>query len=220
MADDRYEGYPPYWHVLERLGPSLYAVFGFNRDIAFANRFAARYRFATSVTDLILKDYGADTRAGYSALARLAFAYSAFESMLELIGVGRKDAASILGPYPVAKWLKELRRYDPQYGFFQFVRERLGPKHEAQNVGQFLKGQGCDISALAASIRHVFFHGELTPNAGGSNPQVVRQICECLFKVLVEVMDQEFGGRLVRFERKAAPKPARPSDGGDDDIPF
>jgi hypothetical protein len=204
--------------VLEKLGPQRYGEIGFAKDIGFANRFAARYRFATSITQVELRGYTEDTHAGYTALARASFAYSAFDALLDLVGVPYKDASKILQKYPTARWLNQLRKHDPKQRFFEFVRQRVAGKHETANLEQFLKVQGCDITALARSVRHIFFHGELTPNAGGSLPQDVCRICDCLYSNLVEVMDTEFSARLAPFEEKRAATGAKWMDVDDDDF--
>lgn len=181
--------------------------------MAYANRFAARYRFANSVT-LTLKGYTSDTNAGYSSLGRLAFTYSAFETLLELIGCKRKEAFNILDPYPTGAWIKEVRARDPNSSFFLFVDKRVDAKYEKQHVMQYLRGQGCDITALAASVRHIFLHGELTPGAAGA--EVTCGVCDHLSDALVTIMDGEFAGRLEPF--KDVPPPASLILA--DDIPF
>lgn len=217
---DPYKGYSPNWRVLEGLiKVGRYGEIGFARNLAFANRFAARYRFATSIREIVLHGYKPDTHAGYTALARASLAYSAFEALLQLIGVPHKQATRLLGRYPIAEWLKTLRVHDPKNLFFGFVHERVAPTHEKVNVDQFLKGQGCDFTALARSVRHIFFHGELTPNAGNSSPQDVCAICECLFRGLVQIIDREFSERLAGFDKKPADAraaPARPASYNDD----
>ena len=218
IAPNPWEGYPPKWGVLEQLGPGRYREIGFARELAFANRYAARYRFATSVADITLKGYTTDTNAGYTALARVSFAYSAFDALLTLIGVPYKDASKVLAGYPYKRWINQLRKHDAKNSFFGFVSQRVAGHHETANMEQFLRGQGCDITALARSVRHIFFHGELTPNAGGCSPQDVCRICECLFANLVEVMDREFSARLAPFERKQKPTGPEWLDALDDDL--
>lgn len=196
-APNPYEGYPPGWGVLDQLGPSGYAAIGFSRDLPYARRFGARYRFARSVTEIVLNGYAsAETRAGYASLARVAFTYSAFESMLELIGVPRKGAHAVLSGHPVSRWLGELRAIDPGCTLIRFVADRIEPKHERAQLAQFLDDRACDVSAIAGSIRHIFFHGELTPNAGGGDPLLASKVCDHLTAVLFEVIDREFEARV------------------------
>jgi hypothetical protein len=210
-----YDGYPPKWSVLDQLGPPLFPAAGFKRDLAFARRFGARYRFACSVTEIVLKGYASgDTRAGYSALTRLAFTYSAFEAMLSLLGCPKKAAGTLLMKYDVAKWVAHITAIDPSCAFIKFVESKTQPNHEKTQIALFLAGKVCDVSAIAAAMRHVFFHGELTPNAGGVDPNVVCRICDYLIPMLVGVMDREIETRLGPLERKAASLPA------DADIPF
>ena len=210
-----YDGYPPKWHVLDQLGPSLFPAAGFKRDLPYARRFGARYRFACSVTEVVLKGYASgDTRAGYSALTRLAFTYSAFESLLALLGVPRKAAGTVLTKYDVAKWIGHLSAFDPSCAFIRFVESKTEPKHERAQIALFLAGKVCDVSAIAAAMRHVFFHGELTPNAKGVDPNVVCKICEYMIQMLVGVMDREIEARLGPLERKP---PVAPTG---EDIPF
>jgi hypothetical protein len=198
---DPWQGYPPSWSLLEQLVTAgRYGEIGFARPVASANRFAARYRFATSIKEIVLNGYTQETHAGYTALARASLAYSAFEAILQLIGVPSKDTSRLLRRYPVTDWLGYLRRHDPKQLFFGFIEARVAPHHEKTNLAQFLKGQGCDFTAIARSVRHIFFHGELTPNAGGSSPQDVCAICECIFSGLVEIMGREFSDRLAPFK--------------------
>ena len=212
-----WEGYPPKWAVLEDLGPHRYREIGFAQPMAFANRFAARYRFATSLSDIKLTGYTAETNAGYTALARTSLSYTAFDTLLKLLGLPYKEAPRLFGRYPVEKWLNQLRKHDPKQAFFGFVCQRVAGNHETANMEQFLKGQGCDITALARSVRHIFFHGELTPNAGGCLPQDVCALCGCLYSNLVEIMDGEFSARLEPFEAKQRAVRAQQAGGFDDD---
>lgn len=199
---DGYEDYPPFWRVLDQLGPLSYSAIGLARPLPYARRFGARYRFAKSVQEIKLAGYAsADTCEGYSWLTRLAFTYTAFETMLALIGVPRKGAYVILKSYPVAKWVKDLTSFDPPGVLFGFVEPRLTSNHETVNVKQFLAGKSCDVTALAAALRHIFLHGELTPNAGGCNPQAVCQICRYLHFMLFGIMDREIQARLERHDK-------------------
>lgn len=212
LADDvkipnPYDDYPPHWVVLDRLGPRHYGVTGFKRDLPFARRFGARYRFARSVKEIVLDGYSsADTRAGYSALTRLALTYSAFESMLALIGVSRKNAGTILTPYPIAKWVKDLTAFDPPCSLFRFVESRTHPKHEKAHLLRFLEGKNCDVTAIAAAMRHTFFHGELTPNAKDVDPKCVCRVCEYMILLLVGVMDREIESHLRPLDIRTLPQ--------------
>lgn len=214
---DPKKDYPPYWRVLNRLGPEFYHRIGFNRNLSFANRFGARYRFARSVTGVTLDGYTSGTSAGYSALTKLAFTYSAFEGLLELIGIKRKDAQTVLKAYPFHKWCNEIRAFDSSCTLFCFVAGRVRPKHEKDQLLQFIKGKPCDVAALAAGLRHIFLHGELTPNALGTDPAVSCQICEYLIGVLVSVIDREIEARLKPFENFEFKRFVDPDD---EDIPW
>lgn len=136
--------------------------------------------------------------------------------MLALLGVSKRVAARLLAPYPIAKWVACLTAIDPKYVFFTFIEERLDKgKIVHGNTSQFIAGRGCDdVTALAAAIRHIFFHGELTPNAGGVAPATVCQVCDYLIQVLFGVMNREIGPRLAPFDRP------RPEPAIDDEIPF
>jgi hypothetical protein len=217
-----YEGYPPHWRVLNKITVTRYNGLGFAKDIAYARRFGARYRFATSVTEVKLKNYAsAETQAGYSALTRLAFTWTAFDSLLALIGLPRTRAGELIDPRLRAYWIRELTQCDPGLVLFRFVAPRVTMRHEITNIGQFLRGQGCDVTALAACLRHVFFHGELTPNAGGVSPQAVCDVCEHLIGALVHLMDVEIAKRLEPLAESIEADEARArAAAADDDFPF
>lgn len=217
-----YEGYPPHWRVLDKITVTRYNGLGFAKDIAYARRFGARYRFAASVVEVKLKNYAsAETRAGYSGLTRLAFTWTAFDSLLALIGLPRTRASELVDAKLRAFWLRGLTRCDPELVLFRFVALRVTMRHEKTNIEQFLRGQGCDVTALAACLRHVFFHGELTPNAGGVSPQAVCDVCEHLIAALVHIMDVEIAKRLQPLAESLEAAEARArAAAADDDIPF
>src|SRR5687767_10054496 len=129
FAPSTIKDYPPEWDVLDQLGRARYHEIGFRRDMAFARRFGARYRFAKAFQDLTLSGYKAPTQQGYSALVKLALTYSAFETYLQLVGCPVKAAQTILRAYPVDQWVKALRQTDPKCVLFQFIEPRLTSNH-------------------------------------------------------------------------------------------
>jgi len=72
---------------------------------------------------------------------------------------------------------------------------------------------------LTKAVRHIFFHGTLTPNARGSEASEVAIACMALAGGVVQVMDVEFSTAvddLLGAANRAFPR----QDEADDVVPF
>jgi hypothetical protein len=139
------------------------------------------------------------TTIGYTALTRVSLHWSAFESLLKAVRVRDSDVPKLAARYTYADCLKVVRAHDPEGRFFTFVLAHLsGPGAERlrEQLTGYLRGGDCPSLPLAKSIRHIFFHGMLTPSAQDSRPQDVDAICTRLSRSLVTIKDREFSERV------------------------
>jgi hypothetical protein len=116
------DGYPSLWseydsHVVHT-GSDF---FGFTPDIGDVNRFGARFRAAASFRGVILDGYTLATAAGYSALCRVLFTWSAFESFMAICRVNQRSAAPMLARYGALKMSADIRRMDVGNRFYGFI---------------------------------------------------------------------------------------------------
>jgi hypothetical protein len=157
------------------------------------NRFHARYKFARSFKAIQLDGYSDATVNGYSALMRASLHWTAFELFKQALHI--KDTRDLIDLYPFDDHLATIRGCISNKPFFNVVRGHLlDPKQKSQ-IESFADGAKISPLILGKALRHIFLHGSLTPNAGGSIPSEVVVICEELCKYMVEVMDGEFQKR-------------------------
>lgn len=83
------------------------------------------------------------------------------------------------------------------------VRTHVNATHQRE-IDRHLRGRVCNPFYLAASIRHLFAHGLLTPNPAGVPMSAVATVSRFLCRVLFRVIDREFERRMSEFERVLA----------------
>jgi hypothetical protein len=183
---------------------------------ALVNRFRARYRFARAFRGLDLDGYGESTRQGYEAIIRVSLHWSAFETMLKALCLRGDQVPDIVARYPHAACGDDVRRADPDGRFVRFLLEQLEP-YETRLRGQLeahLAGNEVPATALSKSIRHIFLHGLLTPNAKQVDPRNVQFICNRLARGLHIIMDGEFSRAVAAlFELLLPPEEHSAADG-------
>lgn len=191
------DGYPTNWTHYDR---DVFYVgagqFGFVADNGDVNRFAARFRAAACYRGVNLEGYSAATASGYSALCRVLFTWSAFESFLHICGLDQRTAAPILDVRGALAVIAEIRRTDTDSLFYRFIYDRVNAPHKRE-LDNFFNNDPFNAAYLASAIRHLFAHGSLTPNANQVNPDTVTTVCDVLCEFLLTVMDQEFGNRVA-----------------------
>ena len=187
------DGYSTNWSQYDR---AVYYVgagqFGFQTDNGDVNRFAARFRAAVCYRGVNLEGYSAATADGYSALCRVLFTWSAFESFLHICGLDQRTAGPILDARGAHNVIAEIRRADTDRLFYKFIYDRVNANHKKE-LDNFFNSDPFNAGYLASAIRHLFAHGSLTPNANQVSPDTVTVVCNALCDFLVTVMDQEFG---------------------------
>ncbi|PIT71210.1 hypothetical protein B9Z42_16065 [Limnohabitans sp. B9-3] len=137
-----------------------------------------------------LEGYADQTVAGYSALMRASLHWTAFEMFKKALNI--KDTREIFKLHPFDSHLETIRACFTSKDFFQVVRGHLTDNKQKQQLDAFAAGDQISPLVLAKALRHIFFHGALTPNAGGASPAEVVIICDELCKYMVEVIDGEF----------------------------
>ena len=191
------DGYPTNWRHYDR---DVYYVgagqFGFDTDNGDVNRFAARFRAAACYRGVNLEGYSAATAGGYSALCRVLFTWSAFESFLGICGLDQVTAAPILDARGAGAVIAKIRRADTGSLFYRFIYDRVNTAHKRE-LENFFNNDPFNAAYLASAIRHLFAHGSLTPNANQVDPDTVTTVCNALCEFLLTVMDDEFGNRVA-----------------------
>jgi hypothetical protein len=191
--------YPTNWNsycgLIGQVGPS---VFDLGDDTGNVNRFGARFRAAKSFRGIELEGYSHDTAQGYSALCRVMFVWSAFESFMRIIDKNQGQISPILEQYSGSDILSKVKELDASRGFFDFIYERVNTAHKRE-LDSFRSNDVCNIAYLASAVRHIFAHGHLTPNANKVEASVCVNICNTLSDYLLDVMDKEFGARITNL---------------------
>jgi hypothetical protein len=166
-----------------------------SNNIAKYARWSARFRLAKSFKGLDLGDHyiGEDTPQRYSAIARIFFAYSAFEEYCSSIGIETKedDVRVLEDEESQRSAIQIIRKLDPKNIFAGFLEEHL--KHGNKLMMQrFLNGQDVNVSFLAKSTRHVFAHGALAAHSMDISSECFEKISQIIANFLLNCMDQHF----------------------------
>lgn len=196
------EDYPPGWATFnENFNSHGAADFGFAGSKTDISRFAARYRAAHCYLKVEFKNFTLtqETANGYSMLCRLLLTYSAFECLLRALKIREHQATAFLNAQEKATVLKKVRHLDSGDALFTFMKPHLNKQHQ-EELKLYLSGKPCNPFFLASGIRHLFVHGELTPNPKDVKSMAVRNVSDYLISVLVKVMDREFRKRIDVFE--------------------
>jgi hypothetical protein len=218
IVPNPHENYPPRWAEYRSAASVIGICSAFTRapDV---NRFGARYRLAKAC-EVRLAGYSAGTAAGYDALVKVALSWSAFESLLQAIGLGKHGVAAVSARHDFSDVFNAMRSAGNVLPFFKFVSLELDSKGQRTEVDNFIAGRTCCGLKLAKAVRHIFFHGTLTPNARRSEASEVAVACNALAGGVVRVMDAEFAA-AVQVLIDAAHEAFPPHNGPDDfDMPF
>jgi hypothetical protein len=170
-------------------------------------RFANRLRLAASFEGIALGGFTEDTTAGYSALTRVFFAWSAFERYAELAN-DRPPFRALFAHYPhrhIHELARTCRALDPDERLADFlVTQSLLPVHET-HLERFREGHDFSVLTLAACIRHVFAHGILTAHPNGLPSANLATLGHSLADFLIEFIRSDFNRRLLLAEALGGP---------------
>lgn len=180
------------WHIFNSHaitpGPEF---FGFKCQTGDVNRFAARYRAASCFKGISLDGFSANTQAGYGALCRVLFVYSAFEAYVKVIGETQQFLAPSLAEFGAQQVLSRIRLIDVEDRFYRFIYERVNETHKRE-LDRYFNSDPCNIAYLASAIRHIFAHGWLSPNAGGGESLAAVEISDLVSDFLLSYMNASF----------------------------
>lgn len=108
-----------------------------------------------------------------------------------LAGLKQREVFEMLNNYNQVEKLEEISAVNGHQDFYEFIKSKANTTHQTE-----LTRDPChekfNLSYWVSSIRHILFHGELTPHAGGTNPKVCGEVCRILADFLMDVMDREF----------------------------
>ena len=182
---------PPHWQDLVSAAPYVgLDWFGFANNWPLLHRFRARYRLAHVCTGLKTSGYGSTTASGYDALTRSFLSWSLFELYLKLGSIkGAPTVAALLVAHGAQGLLDRIKNVPAYEKFFGTVEENLDSRKHREAVAKFRAGRSCDPGTVLGSVRHVFAHGFLTPNAGGIAPTDATTICNEMTDFLLRLVD-------------------------------
>ncbi|NQZ28470.1 MAG: hypothetical protein HRT55_19390 [Colwellia sp.] len=192
------EHYPRQWGNYDGFVKAhAYSRFDFVGGEGDINRFGSRFRLASSFKSLELDGYKEPTENGYSALCRVFLCWSVYEIFLPLMGLKPNNTATLLSKYDSNGLATKIKELDSDNKFYQFIYERVNKKHKTE-LDKYFNSDPCNPQYLASAIRHIFSHGQLTPNANEVLPETVVSICNLLSEFLIKVMDDSFSAVIDR----------------------
>lgn len=185
--------YPTHWSDFEKsVGPQGWR--GDTNPHGTFSRFSARYRAAQSYAGASFPDHSDEIANAYSAMIGVGLAYSALESL------ARAEAHVPGQGQPSNQAIGEMARtfsvLDSQLAldfrtrpYFAKQLIRFTNKQLAARILQCQEGDD-DLRPVAEGVRHLAFHGVLSPGtAGGTRISV---FFEELRKATLRTTDQEF----------------------------
>ncbi len=169
-------------------------------------RFSNRLRLATCFGGMQLKGFTEETAAGYDGLTQVFFTWSAFEMYAKL--ANDRPPYRELFKYHPRRLFTELsagcRSQDPEHKLTEFlIRQSLLPVHE-EHLGRYREGDAYAVLTLAACIRHIFAHGNLTANPYRLPAQNLVVICCALNEFLLNFIRGDFLRRVQLAEGMAS----------------
>jgi hypothetical protein len=171
-------------------------------------RFANRFRLATCFEGMRLDGFTDETTAGYDALTRVFFAWSAFERYADLAN-DRPPFRALFAHHPrrhVHELAAHCRALDPEGRLGEFlIAQSLLPVHETY-LQRFRDGHDFSVLTLAASIRHIFAHGILTAHPNGLPAENLAAIGRSLGNFLIHFLRSDFARRLALAEAMDPPR--------------
>ncbi len=165
-------------------------------------RFANRFRLVTCFQGLRLEGFSEETAAGYEALTRTFFAWSAFERYVEMVG-DRAPYTRLFAHHPrkhIVELAAHCRALDPEHRLIGFLAEQsILPAH-ATYLARYRDGHDLSVLTLAASMRHIFAHGILTAHPNGLPAANLSNISRSLGNFLIHFIRCDFQRRVAIAE--------------------
>jgi len=198
--------YPDAWREFDRHMPHLPPrAFGFSVELPEINRWAARYRAASSYEGAVLVQYQSkDTVLAYGALIRATLVWSAFERFLPMVGLSQNTSGDLLNKYDAVRIAREVRQHDEDARLFKYIQSKVTSPTLTRELESYFKDSPFNASYLLSAIRHIFGHGHLTPGSNETNASATANICNRLCDFHLHVMNFEFNEHVAEFKRMEA----------------
>ncbi len=135
---------------------------------------------------------------------RVSLVWTAFEQYLSALKCSQADCLSWFASYVPPNAAEYARSLDPG-GTWSKTMFAWTKKSNSDEIDRFLRGQPFNFTYLASSIRHLFFHGHLTPNARRADPASVALLCDHVARVHLDGLGHDFLRRLEIFESGGSP---------------
>lgn len=187
--------------IVKASGDSI-APLGFVGDKFDFYRFANRFRLVACFQGLRLDGFTEETAAGYEALTRVFFAWSAFERYAELAN-DRAPYRALFAHHP-RRHVHELaaccRALDPDHRLIAFLLDQsILPAH-ATFLARYRDGHDFSVLTLAACMRHLFAHGMLTAHPNGLPAGNLGKLGRSLGTFLIHFIRSDFARRVALAE--------------------
>ena len=188
------------FHRLIKNGHTL-ADMGLHGTPGDVVRLSYRLRIVKAFRGITLEGIEARTSKGYDALMLVFLTHSALERYLPIIGLKTVDNIEpALDATHSAKVVAEIFDYDKDGKFFNFLHPRLNKRLKTK-LSECRDGKCGNVGVVSESIRHIFAHGHLAPNANDMKPELVCRICQKVSAFVLEFMDREFNNRMLEYAR-------------------
>lgn len=158
------------------------------------NVFATRYSLARGLPSVQFSGFAEDTSGGYSAALRLAFAYTALESLESALG--KKERTAVVAAALVAEF-----RDPKQAKFLQALIEHQSVRDGLRShLLAFADGDDDNLRWIAYAIRNLMFHGSLTAAALQLNASKRRRnLLNDLAVAVLDAADERFTRYVKRI---------------------
>jgi hypothetical protein len=154
-------------------------------DKILAN-FAARYKLANSIEDIVLRGYSEATRHGYLVATKVAYAYSALEALERAIGSHTSQSKIQIVDFRVASMLERGELSALLTHIVDAAEPDRRKKVEANLEKTMTKLDSGDVRHVVEGIRNSLFHGKFTPTASGLASSKARR--ETFDKLATEIL--------------------------------
>lgn len=187
--------------------PDAIVEAGFKGEFIHLSRFMARLNFVKSLNSIELVGFSNDTTNGYCQLTRVAFLVSAMEMYGNLIKKHRNQAdlfSCVSNIFSNEKG-KEIAEEISDLFFDVALLHELSERSNfstTNEIKRVIKNGKGNVFFIAVGIRHLLFHGILTPNVNGSSPHHVSIMAKNICEFIIETVEQDLNKRIEKYFNK------------------
>lgn len=170
-------------------------------------RFPNRFRLAVCLSEMRFVGYTEETADGYLALTKVFLMWSAFDCYTALANSSfpHKDLFRLYPRHHIHQLAKKCRELDPEFLLVELLEEQAKTDGQERYLGQFAEGHDYSVLTLAACIRHIYAHGNLTAHPNGLPAENMNHICHLLSDFLRDFMRWDFMRRVQYAENFQPP---------------